>query len=269
MTTQERIEAIQSRLGLEPDGLIGPVTLTAIERLLDKVAGGQAAGQAAGQVAAPVRMTCSTSGLDMLVGFEISSEGFYHQKLRHPTWPGSESGVTIGIGYDLGFSSIAQLHRDWDGHIADADVLALEVACKQQGQAARQLLRNRPSLAAVVVPLTAAQQVFYLASLPTYAQTCLKAYPGVQHLPADAQSAMLSLVYNRGANKSGSSRSEMKDLTGAIETGDLEGMALLLESMKRLWEGRNLDGLLKRRDQEAELVRRARRHYAAEELVLL
>jgi GH24 family phage-related lysozyme (muramidase) len=120
-----------------------------------------------------------------------------------------------------------------------------------------------------VVPISAAREVFYLVSLPKYSETCLRAYPGVQHLPADAQSAMLSLVYNRGATKSGSSRREMKELEALVQDGDLEGMALQLEAMKRLWEGRGLDGLLLRRDKEAALVRSAKRVYLPGELVLV
>jgi GH24 family phage-related lysozyme (muramidase) len=61
----------------------------------------------------------------------------------------------------------------------------------------------------------------------------------------------------------------MKELEALVQDGDLEGMALQLEAMKRLWEGRGLDGLLLRRDKEAALVRSAKRVYLPGELVLV
>ena len=128
MSTKERIPLIQARLGLQDDGIIGPATLTAIERLLD---------QQLGQTAVVHGLTCSMTGLKWIVQFEISSEAFYNRFLKHPTWPGGASGVTIGIGYDLGYVSAAQMRRDWDGKIADADVKALEKVCRLKAEDAR------------------------------------------------------------------------------------------------------------------------------------
>ena len=117
MNTNERIRAIQSRLGLEADGVVGPATLTAIERLMEGVS-------------IPsdeeLRLTCSSLGLEWIVKFEISSEAYYNRFLKHPTWRGGESGVTIGVGYDLGFVTVAQMRRDWGGKIADADLEKLK-----------------------------------------------------------------------------------------------------------------------------------------------
>ena len=59
----------------------------------------------------------------------------------------------------------------------------------------------------------------------------------------------------------------MKELTAAVAAADLDAVAEQLESMKRLWLGRNLDGLLARRDREAELVLGAQRPYGENELV--
>lgn len=257
MSTKDRIKAIQARLGLEADGLIGPATLTAIEHLLDK--------ENAPLVEVP-RMTCSMIGLDWIVKFEISSKTYYNRHLKAPTWPGGASGVTIGIGYDLGYGSAAQMHRDWDGILADSDVKALESVCRLKGEEARskiKLVRIR----SVSVPLDSARQVFYISSLPAYAARCLKAYPGVEKLPADAQAALLSLVFNRGTRKSGSTRREMKALGPLIANADLDGIATQILSMKRLWEGKGLDGLLRRREREATLVKNSEHDYGHEDLV--
>jgi len=257
MSTKDRIAAIQSRLGLPADGIIGPVTLSAIERLLERETG---------RPTDVPRLTCSITGLEWIVKFEISSEAYYNKKLKHPAWPGGASGVTIGIGYDLGYGSAAQMRRDWGGRISDVDLKTLEKVCRLKGKDAQAKMALQ-SIRAVTVPLESASQVFYLASLPDYATKCLKAYPGVAKLPADAQSALLSLVFNRGTSKSGSTRREMKAITQLIENKDLDGISDQVLSMKRLWEGKGLDGLLSRRDREASLIRKSKRDYEPEELM--
>jgi len=257
MNTIERIKSIQARLGLEADGVIGPATLTAIERLMD------------GITSPPdekIRLTCSSVGLEWIVKFEISSESYYNRFLKHPTWPGGESGVTIGVGYDLGFVTVAQMRRDWGGKIADADLNKLERVCGLKGEKA-QTKAKLVSIRSVAVSLDSASRVFYTSSLPVFAKKCLKAYPGIEKLPADAQAAILSLVFNRGSRKSGSSRREMKAIEALVTASDLDGIADQILSMKRLWQDRGLDGLLRRREVEAELVRDSKREYEEIELV--
>lgn len=47
----------------------------------------------------------------------------------------------------------------------------------------------------------------------------------------------------------------------------VQAIAAQIISMKRLWQGKGLDGLLHRRDDEAKLVQGAKRSYLLEELV--
>ncbi len=257
MNTEDRIKAIQARLGLESDGVVGPATLTAIERLM-------------ADITSPpdekLRLNCSSTGLEWIVKFEISSEAYYNRYLKHPTWPGGESGVTIGVGYDLGFVTIAQMRRDWGGRIADADIRKLEKVCGLKGEKAKAKV-NLVSTRAVAVSLESASRVFYTSSLPAFAKKCLKAYPGIEELPGDAQAALLSLVFNCGTRKSGSARREMKAIETLVVDGDLDGIADQILSMKRLWQDRGLDGMLRRREVEASLVRDSQRDYDSAELV--
>ena len=46
----------------------------------------------------------------------------------------------------------------------------------------------------------------------------------------------------------------MRAIRDAVARQDMKDIAVQLRLMKRLWVGKNLDGLLKRRDAEAELV---------------
>jgi len=257
MLALHKIKVIQARLGLEDDGVIGPATLTAIERLLDGINA---------PAEEKTRLTCSSNGLEWLVKFEISSESYYNRFLKHPTWPGGDSGVTIGVGYDLGFVTIARMRRDWGGKISDADIKKLEKVCGLKGEKAQSKVKL-VSIRTVAVSLESASRVFYTSSLPTFARKCLKAYPGIEKLPADAQTALLSLIFNRGTRKSGSTRREMKAIEALIVAGDLDGIADQILNMKRLWQDRGLDGLLRRREVEADLVRDSKHDYEATELV--
>jgi GH24 family phage-related lysozyme (muramidase) len=47
---------------------------------------------------------------------------------------------------------------------------------------------------------------------------------------------------------------EMRAIRDAVAVGDVQEIANQLRSMKRLREGKGLDGLIKRREDEAELV---------------
>ena len=91
-------------------------------------------------------------------------------------------------------------------------------------------------------------------SVPHAQRETEAAFPGVDKLPADAQGALVSLIYNRGSKMEGDSRREMRAIRDAVPKGDLKEIANQIRSMKRLWEGKGMGGLLKRRDAEADLV---------------
>jgi len=84
-------------------------------------------------------------------------------------------------------------------------------------------------------------------------------WPGSHRLHPKAQAALISLAYNRGTSltkKAGDAldrRREMRELQPAVVLRDYFEMARLFRSMKRLWEGKGLAGLLRRREAEAAL----------------
>lgn len=254
-SVQKRLKRIQSHLGVPADGMLGPNTLTALEKaLFDE-------GEEPGQ---DYSLTVSGKGMKKLVRHEIGSEAYYRKFLSHPVWPGGQSGVTVGIGYDLGYNSASQIRKDWRRELDQAELEKLVVVAGAKGDAARQVLEG---VSHVTIDLAAAEQVFYQVTVARYAAMTLKAYPGVDALFPDAQSGLLSLVYNRGTRMTGGNRKEMKAIRPLVLDQDYEGIAQEIIAMKRLWEGQGLDGLLKRRDDEAKLIRRADRTYDDSELI--
>ena len=250
-----RIKKIQRHLGITADGVIGPVTLTKIE-------------EAIGLEQEDYSLLVSYKGLKMIIKFEISSQAYYKKNLTKAVWPGGESGATIGIGYDLGYASKNKIKDDWQGLISDHSLDQIIKAARITGDAAKteasRLKRTRMN-----IPYKAAEEVFYKRTLPKYARQVRRVYPGVQHLPADAQTMLLSLVYNRGGALSGSRRREMKAIKALVKKKDIKGIAEQFVAMKRLWEDKGLTGLLKRRDKEAAFIAKAKHRYAKKDLVLL
>lgn len=248
-----RLKRIQSRLGVEADGLLGPETLTALELELGIVAATRS-----------VNLECSRRSLDLLLGFEVGSRQRYEREFQHPVWPGANSGVTIGIGYDLGMTPRPQVRADWEPLLSEVDLAALLAVQGITGPAAKQLAQG---LAHVKIPLAVAEEVFYTRTLPGFASLTRKNFPGVQRLPADAQGMMLSLVYNRGPATSGSRRVEMANIQKLLRASkpSLPALAREFESMQRLWP--DLPGLQARRQREAEVIRASRRRYETGEIV--
>jgi len=80
-------------------------------------------------------------------------------------------------------------------------------------------------------------------------------YPQLDTLNADTQGALVSMVYNRGNKLEGDSRVEMKAIVDLVAKKDYEGIAEEIEKSKRHWEHKNLDGLVVRREAEADLIR--------------
>jgi GH24 family phage-related lysozyme (muramidase) len=166
-------------------------------------------------------------------------------------WPGAASGITLGIGYDLGFGTAEQFEQDWSEFLTSDEVARLKTAIGVSGQAARALA---PQFSDITIKRADAVQVFKTRTLPLYSQRTEKAFAGVDQLPANAQGALVSLVFNRGTSMVGDKRKEMRAVRDAVAAGDLQEIANQIRAMKRLWVGKGLDGLLKRRDAEARLV---------------
>ena len=222
--------------------MLGPETLTALERRLDIDVSRRATS-----------LECSCASLELIVSFEAGSRQRYERRFRRPTWPGGMSGVTIGIGYDLGMTPKAQIRSDWERHLSESELAALLAVQGVTGAAVKRLLRRL----ALVIPFAVAEEVFYLETLPHFAARTRAALPGVTKLPADAQGAMLSLVYNRGASLLGEQRREMAEIATLLRSPepDLEAIAGQFESMKQLWP--DMKGLRDRRQREAEEIRGA------------
>lgn len=192
------------------------------------------------------------SAIDLIVAAEVSSRAVYERKYTHPEWPGEASGITIAIGYDVGYAAPDKLRRDWKARIPDEMIDVLVPCCGKTGEAAHLLLPEVRSR--VTVPWAPAIEVFLNADLPEYTAKVCAAVPGADKLSPECLGALVSLAYNRGTGGFNDARprfDEMRAIRRMIEQGKLEGVSDQFRLMKRLWP--NSRGLRERRDAEAAL----------------
>lgn len=193
-----------------------------------------------------------------IMAFEVSwspATGFavYNKKYRKPVVPdpaNTNSGVTIGIGYDCGQYSANKIKLDWQSILPLHMVNALTAVA---GLKKQQAVNSLPSLNNVDVPIESALQVFYNTTIFEFAKKAASIYPDLFNLNPVEQSVITGLVYNRGTSLDGDRRREMKQLVAAIKEGDDVVIADLISSMARLWP--DTPGLKRRRLAEAALIK--------------
>ena len=174
-----------------------------------------------------------------------------YEGLNQPSkWPGGASGITIGIGYDLGYEN-EDFKEDWSSYLTEEEVEKLSTAFGKRGEGAHAIANQ---FSDIIINRADAEAVFDKRSLPKYEEMTRYAFPGFDDLPKDTQGALVSLVFNRGSSMKGDGRIEMRAIRDLVPKGDLKGIADQIRAMKRLWVGKGLDGLLVRRDAEADLV---------------
>ncbi len=207
------------------------------------------------------------SAIDLI----LESEG-----LDQPAaWPGGDSGITIGIGYDLGYADPHNFVQDWQRYLGPGQIGRLLTAIGKRGAAAKAIAHTFDDIS---IARHDAETVFILRTIPDEEAKTARAFPGCELLPDAARGALVSLIYNRGPEMADAKddpdhnrREEMRAIHSAIARFAalpedehefelayyLEEIAAQIRTMKRLWVGKGLDGLIKRREAEAKLVESA------------
>jgi|19_taG_2_1085344.scaffolds.fasta_scaffold56921_1 hypothetical protein len=208
-----------------------------------------------GGVIPGLSLPVSEEARDLIVGYEVGGKTYYQKRLATPTWPGGASGVTVGFGYDLGYNTAEQIRRDWGGVLSSSEVDALISVSGRKGSSGKYALSSVKRR--VRISWEEAQGVFEGSTLPRFAKTTKGAFLLTEdRLHPHCNGALVSLVFNRGGSMRGSRRSEMANIRSHIAEGYAGRVPREIRSMRRLWLGRGLDGLIKRRDAEAGLFER-------------
>lgn len=207
----------------------------------------------------PSSLSISQDAKDLIIYAEVTSKKRYEKDLILPILPGGQSGITIGIGYDLGYVSSSDFRAEWKEYIHQFTVEALSAVCGKKGQSAQDVLS---SVSQIRIGWDAAQRQFSEVLLPIFVAQTEQFAPTISKLHPDCRGALVSLIFNRGTalslkNDSQDSRKEMREIVALMKTEDYKSIPLQFESMTRLWEGRpKVRGVVLRRRAEAALFAR-------------
>lgn len=198
----------------------------------------------------------SRKSFDLIVLFEVSGQKTYEKKYRKPIWPGGASGVTLGVGYDLGYVREADFAIDWKDFLPKATIDGLSAVCGNKGADAQD---NLSFVSDFDIPWSAAIQQFQ-SFLPAVKGETIHAFPEAQNLSDDSFGALVSLVYNRGSSMKKADkdpldrRIEMRNIRDLLAAGNLAGIPQEILNMRRLWDkDPKAKGLVLRRELEADL----------------
>jgi hypothetical protein len=197
-------------------------------------------------------MNISNKAIDFIIEQEVSGEKEYNRNLIHPTWAGGDSGVTVAIGYDLGYNDKETIANDWGKYLSASDVALLQSVSGLKGDKAKNAIT--PQIKAITIPYSIAVKVFNNVSVPKFWNMAKKIYPQIDELNADTQGALTSMVYNRGNSLEGTRRANMRNIVPLVAAKDYKGIAREIDASKELWRGKGLDGLITRREQEAKMI---------------
>ena len=195
----------------------------------------------------------SKQTLRLIYDYEVGGgEAYYNKFLKKFTWPSLYSGPTIGIGVDTAYYSKDEL-SDLFAYLPTDKRILVENASGKKGQLGKEytkVLRD----AGIEMPWVVAERIFLLTTWIKFARLAEKTFPGIENLCDDAYGALVSLVFNRGSSLTGDSRSEMRAVRDLVPKKHYSGIAYQLRKMKRLWEGKGVDGIIRRREAEAQMA---------------
>lgn len=195
----------------------------------------------------------SQKTLDLLLEYEVGGgKSYYDKYLSKFTWPGGASGPTIGIGIDCAYYSTSELEQIFN-FLPKDQIELIKKSTGKTGSSGKEYTKTLRQ-ANIVVDWNSAIEIFNKLTWTKFSKLTERTFPGITELCDDAYGAIVSLVFNRGSKLEGPSRLEMRNIKKLIPKKDYKGIAKEIRKMKRIWEGKNLDGLLKRREDEAKLV---------------
>jgi GH24 family phage-related lysozyme (muramidase) len=193
------------------------------------------------------RALCGPKALALILEFEGLDQP--HQR------PPGESGITLGIGFDLGYCTAAEFLDAWQRHLPDFMLKALLRTIGVKGQAAEALSRTMAKYPRIT--REDAMEVFERCTLPKWTAATARTYPGLHVLNPDQQGVLVSIVFNRGPSLEGPRRREMKAIREILtrpHSANIKARCIAeqIQNMQRLWP--DIPGLQRRRRAEADLM---------------
>lgn len=201
----------------------------------------------------------SQKSVDMIIYYEVGGRSYYNKNFLKPVvpaWQTTQSGVTIGFGFDCGFNTKDEIKKATVNILSNSEIELLQSVSGLKGKSA--YYNGLPKVKHKVnVTYEEAEQIFFRDSLPRFTKQTATAFNLTPtRLHPHSNGALTSLVYNRGPSTSNTnSRKEMRDIKNHIASKQDDKVPGDIRAMKRLWDYNKLKGLHLRRDAEANLFR--------------
>jgi hypothetical protein len=195
----------------------------------------------------------SDRAVELIIAAEVTNKETYNSKYSSPVWPGLTSGITIGIGYDIGWVRQPDLVQDWKDYLDDQTIEVLSHATGKRGRIAAGMLDG---FKAIKIGWDPASAQFASETLPRCIGETEKALPNTSALNNDCFGALVSIAYNRGPafSESGDRYREMRGIHDYMSQNHFQGIPSEIRKMKRLWQcDPDAQGVVLRREAEALL----------------
>jgi hypothetical protein len=258
--TKNNVRLFQKHKGLSPDGIVGPLTKAALFDVTEKppvIVDIDSLASDSLDFDGDNKVDLNKKGIQLILDFEVGGGKQYYEKLlQRPTWPGYQSGVTIGVGYDLGYNTRASFDKDFSD-LPQSIRTRLYPCLGVKGSAAKNFISD---LKDIKISWDLAYDVYKRKTLPSWYLKTRNAFGNIDSFHANVKSALVSLVFNRGTLiNSTNRRIEMKRIRDIhIPKKDYAAIAQEFRNMKRHWAGTSVGkGLIRRREAEAKLIEEA------------
>lgn len=197
-------------------------------------------------------LVVTKQGMDLIVHFEVGGASYYKKVYQRPIWARGASGVTVGIGYDLGYNTRCQIQSDWGDVLPKEMVEALKSCAGIKGSASRSHQQRIKYI--VNIPLDAAMKVFIKRTVPRFAQLAKSTFKTLEKADPYIQDMMLSQTFNRGASTRGHSRRHVLWQSRACAKGQYYALPIYCRDSKVIWANQPSirKGIWRRRDAEAD-----------------
>lgn len=214
-------------------------------------------GLSANTISEGLSLPVSQKAVDLIIYYEVGGKSYYNKNYTKPivpAWQTTQSGVTVGFGFDLGYNNPYEIEKAFNGILSDREIKVLQSVSGLKGKNA--YYNGLPKVKnSIYLTYDQAEIVFKRDSLPRFTKQTADAFKlSPNRLHPHSNGALTSLVFNRGPSMANtSSRKEMRDIRYNISIKREDKVPSDIKSMKRLWSYTKLKGLHLRRDAEAAL----------------
>jgi GH24 family phage-related lysozyme (muramidase) len=192
--------------------------------------------------------------IDLIIAFEVGSPELYERLYKSPYYPGGKnSGVTAGIGYDLGHRAPSIIIKDWHKH---PHKVRLATASGITGPLAKSVAH---SLADISIGFGYAREVFEQTMIIEHNRIARRVFRPANFDKASqgVRDALIDIVFNRGGSMAGQSRTEMRTIRDVcLPKQDHACIKAEIIKMCRINAGTDIGrGICRRRHADAALIK--------------